>query len=83
MQIPSIGRIVTYVFPEAEGGMIRPAIIVRVWSDNPTPATAVQLQVFTDAGNDRQEPVVWKTSVGRGFGFGQYHFYDDPQESPV
>lgn len=53
---PTIGRIVEYVM---EDGQIRPAIIVRVWSD-----ICVQLQVFTDGDNDgKQGNVMWATSV--------------------
>lgn len=67
MTIPTVGRIVHYVMssehPRASGE-IRPAVIVRRWSDDPE--GAVQLQVFTDGGNDGNEcasGVVWKTSV--------------------
>lgn len=57
---PTIGRIVHYVYGEAEH---RPAIIVHVWS----PET-VQLQVFNDTdpqgrANDARPQVDWQTSV--------------------
>src|SRR5947209_17739290 len=56
---PSIGRIVNYVL---RPGVIRPAIIVHVWSD-----TCVQLQVFTDGDgsglNDGMPNVVWRPSA--------------------
>jgi hypothetical protein len=41
---PSIGRIVLYITPDGE---IRPAIIVRVWSD-----TCVNVKVFEDPANE-------------------------------
>lgn len=67
---PTVGRIVYFVMPD---GQIRPAIIVRVWSDE-----MVQLQVFTDGSNDGAENaggIVWKTSV---------HFNQPPDAtSPV
>lgn len=83
MQSPSIGRIVQYRFRDSEHvSGERPAIIVRVWSTvDPAPANAsVQLQVFTDQGNDGLDGVVWRTSVARGFDEGQYHFHDDKPE---
>ena len=58
--IPSIGRIVHFVLPD---GQHRPAIIVRVWDDIPTPESLVQLQVFTDGENDGLQNVEWRTSV--------------------
>lgn len=89
MQAPAIGRIVLYRFLDSEGGMERPAIIVRTWGDDPQ--SAVQLQVFTDSNekgehNDgytlkEHSSVVWRTSVTRGFKGGEYHFYDDPAPS--
>jgi len=64
-QKPSIGRIVHYVLSSGRSkGERRPAIIVRVWSD-----TCVQLQVFTDSGNDFSsdqqgyDGLFWATSV--------------------
>jgi len=51
IQVPSIGRIVHYVLPVGEhAGEHRPAIIVRVFGDQPT--SAVNLQVFTDGKSD-------------------------------
>ena len=79
-----------YQFPDSEGGMLRPGIITHVWGDQPT--SAVQLQVFVDTDaqgkyNDGRNqaingPLVWKTSVSRGFGASQYHFHDDPDPLP-
>lgn len=48
-QTPSIGRMVHYVLPMSHNnkGEIRPAVIVRVWSD-----TCVSLYVFLDKTND-------------------------------
>lgn len=64
MRSPEVGEVVHYVMPDgASHGEDRPAIVVRVWSPHhPT----VQLQVFTDGGNDGPEyasGVTWKTSV--------------------
>lgn len=68
--IIKVGDIVNYVMAEGTNyGEIRPAIVVRVWSD-----ACVQLQVFTDKDNDfgyghgpdLDQPapcVLWKTSV--------------------
>lgn len=61
---PTVGRIVNYVLEEGPNtGEIRPAIIVKVWSDD-----MVQLQVFVDNTNDRIQQglatgLIWKTSV--------------------
>lgn len=61
MDKPSIGRIVTYVLNGGiNKGEERPAVIARVW--DPT-SDIVQLEVFTDAGNDGLEPIAWRTSV--------------------
>ena len=66
-QKPTIGRIVHYVLPNGRNrGEHRPAIIVKVWSDNP--GGAVQLQVFTDSdaqglSNDEIPNPSWRTSV--------------------
>lgn len=60
---PSVGTIVHYVMEEGRNaGEDRPAIIVRLWTDQ-EPFTA-QLQVFTDDMNDDfpSKPVIWKTS---------------------
>ena len=49
------------------GGQVYPMIITRVWSDNPTEATAVQGQIFLD-GDD----CYWATSVSQGTEKGQW-----------
>lgn len=50
-QVPQIGQIVHYVLSSGEhAGEHRPAIVVRVFGDQPT--SAVNLQVFTDGKND-------------------------------
>jgi hypothetical protein len=58
----SIGSIVNYVLPDdsKHPGEIRPAIVVRVWSD-----TCVNLQVFADGDNDYPYATspLWVTSV--------------------
>ncbi len=68
--IPSIGRIVHFVLPNGEH---RPAIIVRIFDSVPTERSLVQLQVFTDGGNDADQSfgiqdkpganIAWVTSV--------------------
>lgn len=61
---PTPGRIVFYVLDQGRNiGEVRPAIIVKVWSDD-----LVQLQVFTDNTNDGlpdglAQGTVWRTSV--------------------
>ena len=66
-QKPSIGRIVHYVLPSGRNaGEHRPAIIVKIWGDQP--GAAVQLQVFTDSdpagsNNDMIPNPSWRTSV--------------------
>jgi hypothetical protein len=48
IQKPSLGRIVLYKLREgASAGQERPAMIVRVWTDD-----CVQLKVFLDEVND-------------------------------
>ncbi|MBL1176880.1 hypothetical protein [Pantanalinema sp. GBBB05] len=57
----SVGSIVNYVLPDGRSeGQIRPAIVVRKWSD-----TCVNLQVLTDGDNDYpgKDGTLWKTSV--------------------
>lgn len=68
---PTVGRIVHYKLAE---GVIRPAIIVEVWSPE-----CVSLQVFIDGTNDRQyfeggeggtqysvlPSALWRTSVNK------------------
>lgn len=79
----AIGRIVHYRLESGPGqGSYRPAIIVRVWSDQPTEQTAVQLQVFTDSNqagnsNDRIPCPLWATSRVHGTGLGQYLWPDE------
>lgn len=67
-QVPSVGRIVHFVLPESSRypGGHRPAIIVRIWDENPTIDSLVQLQVFTDGSNDGElykSGLFWATSV--------------------
>lgn len=47
MQKPTVGRIVNFVM--GDGETIRPAIVVRVWSD-----TCINLRAFLDGTNDSQ-----------------------------
>jgi hypothetical protein len=72
---PTVGRTVLYVLGEGSNlGQIRPAIIVRVWSDN-----CVQLQIFTDGENDQLPNVHWATSVlynPDGFTMRTWHWMD-------
>lgn len=72
---PTIGRIVSFKISQEE---IRPAIIVRVWSD-----TCVQLQIFIDGTNDRNKGfnieeqlrgIAWRTSVVQGDDPGQWQW---------
>ena len=55
MQKPTIGRIVHFVLPNGEH---RPAIIVRVWTEefpnNPVEHTGLNLQIFLDGTNDNE-----------------------------
>lgn len=81
-QIPSVSRIVHYVLPDGQHpGEHRPAIIVKVWGDQPD--SMVNLQVFTDSVNDfvTSHPggsgIMWRTSVHRDEDTkapGSYHF---------
>jgi len=65
-QVPSIGRIVHYVLDAGpHAGEQRPAVIVRVWGEQPD--SLVNLQVFTDSdqggySNDALPPVWWRES---------------------
>ncbi len=72
-QKPSVGRIVHYVLPDGPSkGEHRPAVIVKVWTNNPH--LGVQLQVFTDGLNDGttyKTGLFWATSVP----------YADPSEN--
>ena len=61
--MPRVGEIVNFVLGADANRMreIRPAIIVRVWSE-----VCVNLQVFTDGRNDYPEyyeDAHWKTSI--------------------
>lgn len=66
-QVPSVGRVVHYVLEVGpHQGDHRPAIIVNVWSRD-----LVNLQVFTDGGNDvspshdhrgPESMTLWRTS---------------------
>lgn len=80
---PTVGRIVHFHLSDGE---VRPAIIVRVWSD-----TCVQLQVFTDGYNDNDvlrsmqrigsgdaPNVLWATSSEHGT---DAHQWSWPQRS--
>lgn len=64
--IPSIGRTVHFVLAN---GQHRPAVIVRVFDEPPTPTSVANLQVFLDGSNDApaREPgasdLLWRTSV--------------------
>lgn len=78
---PTIGRIVhVRIGGEDDRPELRPALIVRVWSD-----TCCNLQVFLDGTNDRVERldgeckrtesgIVWCTSVSQGEAFGQWRW---------
>jgi len=63
MNRTTVGRIVLYVLPSSKGaGEIRPAIVVRVWTER-----SVNLQVFADgdgsAANDGLPATNWITSA--------------------
>lgn len=85
-KVPSIGRIVHYVLPTGPSkDQHRPAIIVRVWESeshpNGHPDNLVNLQVFTDGGNDDGPYLgnvpTWAASVRRDeetFAPRTYHF---------
>lgn len=63
---PTVGRIVHFVLDEGKhAGEHRPAIVVRVWSDD-----LINIEVFTDGENDGygqslRDNIVWQTSVRR------------------
>lgn len=64
--VPAIGRIIHVVLEDKAGARFeRPAIIVRTWqgTEPGTVASYVNVQVFTDEGNDGLTGTVWKTSV--------------------
>jgi hypothetical protein len=83
----TIGRIVHFSFVNARRERVeRPAIVVRVWNEGPHGGT-VQLQVFTDAENDGEAGVIWRTSVQHredvpARGELSYYWYW-PDEAPV
>ncbi len=63
-----VGDMVLYVLPEGTSpGEVRPAVVVRTWSDDP--GNLVNLQVFTDGVNDfitahpGASGILWRTSV--------------------
>jgi hypothetical protein len=64
--IPSIGRTVHFVLAN---GQHRPAIIVRVFGEPPTPTSVANLQIFRDGSNDvpsrapGEGDMLWRTSV--------------------
>jgi hypothetical protein len=75
-QVPSVGSMVYFVLPESSRypGEHRPAIIVKIWDEEPKPDSMVQLQVFTDGSNDGdlyKSGLFWATSV----------HYADPSEN--
>lgn len=61
------GRIVHYVMADGRSaGMHRPAIVVNAWGNTPSYEGRVNLQVFTDFGNDGEDYEsgrYWATSV--------------------
>lgn len=69
-----VGDTVLYALEDGiNRGELRPAIVVRRWSDDPH--GAVQLAVFVDGSNDypgAAGPVLWKTSRTEGEHDGQY-----------
>lgn len=80
--IPSIGRIVLFRLADGPAaGKCRPAIIVNVHTTDEaptaTPATLVDLQVFTNSNGlgqgDATAPLLWRTSVAQGLEAGQFH----------
>lgn len=58
-----------HVGNDVQIGQVYPAMIARVWSVNPAPGAAVNLQVFLD-GND----TYWATSRAEGPGEGQWEW---------
>jgi hypothetical protein len=58
------GQLVRYVLAEGHNrGEVRPAFIVRDWNPHSDLPGAVNLQVFTDDGNDGLPGVMWVCSV--------------------
>jgi hypothetical protein len=78
MNIPTIGRIVTYKTTEDDRAKMisipncnvqneLPAIIVKAWGE--TEDSCVNLKVLLDGQGD-----IWKTSAGRGDGEGNWNW---------
>lgn len=65
---PTIGRIVHVTFLNGRGRRVtRPAIIVEDWNGGYGDDQRVNVQVFTDGGNDgTQGNTIWLTSVAYG-----------------
>lgn len=65
---PTIGRIVHVTFLNARNTRVtRPAIIVEDWNGGYGDDQRVNVQVFTDGGNDgAQGNTLWLTSVAYG-----------------
>lgn len=81
---PSVGRIVHFVLNQGRNvGEHRPAIIVRVWDAMPHPGSAVQLQVFTDQGNDDLPGTFWATSVTQDPTGTRPHSWHWPEHVPA
>jgi hypothetical protein len=61
-QKPTIGRIVHYV---TEQGTVRPAMIVQIFdqASYPPGSDTVNLQVFTDFGNDGSDPELASATI--------------------
>lgn len=78
---PTVGRIVHFLVERRGEIEARPAMIVKVWSED-----CVQLQVFLDGGNDAavkdggggfaadecDRGLAWRTSVPEGTEIGQW-----------
>lgn len=92
VQVPSVGRIVHYVFRAPGYGeelVDRPAIIVKVWQPGEV-NSSVQLQVFMDGdggtANDGQPNVVWRTSAtfdGERRGVNTWHWPEHVPEVEI
>ena len=66
VQVPSVGRMVHYILPDGPcRGQHRAAVIVNDWGVHALDQR-IQLQVFTDGGNDGvkyESGLYWATSV--------------------
>lgn len=64
---PTVGRIVLFQLKNKHGLVVtRPAIVVHVWSRSDGEIPLINLQVFTDSGNDDvggPDGIKWATSV--------------------